>query len=73
MGALVVEELLAASVTDAVVGEKGDEGVLENAFPLQALHHFSNMPVRDPNGIEVGSPVLEHDRISRIIGRQNDF
>ena len=73
VGAFVVKELLAPGVADPVVGEEYDQGIFKDTFLFEPLHDLSDVPVGNFYGVEVSGPVLQNDRVLRIIGGQADF
>ena len=73
VGALIVEELFAARVADAVVGHKDDQRLVEKAFFLETRDHLPNVAVGEANGDEKRGPIAEHHGIARVVRRENDL
>ncbi len=73
VGALVVEELFAAGVADAVVGHEDDERVLFQALVLEPFEDGSDVVICEANGIEVGVPIGEDEGFSRVIGGEDEL
>ena len=73
MRALVVQELLASGMADAVVREEDDQGIVEQPFGLQPLDDSAYMPVGDPHAVQIGCPIGQQERIARVVGRQDDI
>ncbi len=72
VGSLVVKELLAPCMADPVVGEEDDQGIFEDTFLFEPFHDLTDVPVSDFYRVEVSGPVLQNDRVLRVIGGQVD-
>ena len=59
--AFVAELLVAKRVVIAVIGEKKDDGVFEEAIGFETIHDVSDMAVRDADGVVMVSPFLAED------------
>lgn len=59
--AFVAELLVAKRVVIAVIGEKKDDGVFEEAIGFETIHDVSDMAVRDADGVVMVSPFLSED------------
>jgi hypothetical protein len=68
----VVEKLLAARMTDAVVSHENDEGIIQDPFILEPLADLAYVFIRKSHGIEVRRPIAQYHRIARIIWGQHD-
>ena len=60
-------------MTDAVVSHEDDERVFQQAFLFQPLHHAAHVQIGHACGVKVERPVVEDDRITRVVGRQRDL
>jgi hypothetical protein len=52
---------VAKRVVIAVIGEKKDDGVFEEAIGFETIHDVSDMAVRDADGVVMVSPFLAED------------
>jgi hypothetical protein len=59
-------------VADAVVGHQDHECLVEEALGLEAGQHAADVGVGEPDGVEVGRPVGEQDRVGWQVGGQRD-
>lgn len=72
VGAFIIEELFAAGMADAVVGHENDEGVREEVFFFEAGDDLADVMIGEADGVEVGGPVFEKDRVRWVVGGQGD-
>ncbi len=73
MQPLVVTELLASGMADAVIGHEEDNGLIKNSFRLQSLDDLPNLAIGEADGIEVVGPIFQDDWIARVVRRKPDI
>ncbi len=71
--AFIVEKLFAARLTNPVVGNEEDYGIIEQVFCLQAVHDFAHFKVGEGYRIEIVRPVFSERVTIGIIRWQSDF
>ena len=72
-GALLAEELLAAGVADAVIGEKEHHRVVGHSLALQAVQDLADLPIHVLDRLQILRPVLADCRVIRVVGWQLDL
>ena len=69
----VVQELLATRMADPVVGDEDEYRLLQVAGVGQSRDDPPHFPIGITHRVQIIGPVLEDDRIARVIGRQRDL
>ena len=68
----VIDELFAPGMTDPVVTQQKDIGLIQKALLLEVRENAPDFQIRDPQGVEILRMVAQQHRIPRVVGRQAD-
>jgi hypothetical protein len=70
VNSLLVKELFAPGMADAVIGHEKNHRLVKDPFPFQAVKDLADLAVGVTDRIKIPRPVIQQDRVRRIIRGQ---